>query len=313
MRGEVTKTLQEEFDQWRTASPDNQRAYDRYSRVIAGSKILKTSRELHPSAIEEPVERRPGRWLMTGAAAAAACIFAIAISAGDHLFPGSADVLAARATEPLVTGRGEIRSFLLNDGSTATLDTETQVEVSIASGDRYLRLMQGRARLEVINSPRSFKIAVGDGVVTTKEGVVDITLRDDRRVVVELVRGNAELDPALPTDRPTGRSITLQRSTALEYGASDQQIRSSISERVGSSHEWPSGWAEYASIRLDLLVREANRYSDMPITLGSPNIANRTVSGRFKISDTEMFLSRIAELLDLTVERSSDGIRLRTR
>ena len=183
----------------------------------------------------------------------------------------------------------------------------------MSSGERYLRLTQGRARLAVINGRRSFKIAVGEGVVTTKEGVVDVTLHDDRRVVVKLVSGNAELYPGLPRVRPAVRSIPLRGSAAFEYGADDQQIRSRSREHTDASREWPSGWAEYDSIRLDRLVSEANRYSDMPITVGNPNIANRTVSGRFKISDTEMFLSRIAELLDLTVERHSDGIYLRSQ
>lgn len=313
MRGEVTRTLQEEFDQWRTASPDHQRAYDRYSRVIDRSEILKNSKQLIPSATEKPVERQPRRWLMAGAAAAAVIVFAIAISASDGPFPGSGDVLSARAAEPLVTGRGEIRSFVLDDGSTATLDTDTKVEVSMFSEGRYLRLVQGRARLKVIKDPRQFRIAAGEGVVTTKEAVVDISLRDDRRVVVELINGNAELASASPRVPPATRPIPLRRSAALEYGADDKQIRSSARDRSNSSREWPSGWAEHGSIRLDSLLSEASRYSEMPITVDDPTIASRTVSGRFKISDTEMFVSRIVELFGLTVDRRADGIHLRSQ
>ncbi len=297
MRGEVTEELQKEFDEWRK-EPAHQRAYNRYSKVMHKAEILKTS-----------AGRRPKRWLMAGAAAAAVILFAIAISAGGTPFPGSGDGLSARAAEPLVTQRGEIRRFLLDDGSTATLDTDTKVEVSISPDSRFLRLAYGRARLDVAKDARPFRIAVGEGVVTTREAVVDISIRANRRVVVELISGTAELKPAASAEHPR----SLSAAEAIEYGVDDRSIRGSARGSASSSREWPSGWADHRSIRLDQLVSEANRYAEIPIVVDDPKVATRMVTGRFKISDTEMFVSRIAELFDLAVDRRADGIHLRTR
>src|SRR3546814_2738120 len=76
---------------------------------------------------------RPARsrhWLMWGTAAAAAvAVLMIAFGAGGAPLPGQS--MSALAAEPLVTQRGEIRSFRLSDGTNATLDTDSRVEVSM--------------------------------------------------------------------------------------------------------------------------------------------------------------------------------------
>src|SRR3546814_6810509 len=125
---------------------------------------------------------------MVSAAAAAVIVFAITISAGGTPIPGSG--VSAHAAEPLVTERGEIRSFKLEDGSTATLDSDTRIEVSISSDTRYVRVAQGRARVKIVNDVSPFRLAAGQGIVTTSEGVVDVMISADRHVVVELIRSD---------------------------------------------------------------------------------------------------------------------------
>src|SRR3546814_6445380 len=80
------------------------------------------------------------------AAAAAVAVLMIAFGAGGAPLPGQS--MSALAAEPLVTQRGEIRSFRLSDGTNATLDTDSRVEVSMTATERSLHLSQGRARFE---------------------------------------------------------------------------------------------------------------------------------------------------------------------
>src|SRR3546814_10866775 len=97
------------------------------------AEILKSSEQTGEATTAKLVTHPSKRWMMVGAAAAAVIVFAITISAGGTPIPGSGVVLSAHAAEPLVTERGEIRSFELEDGSTATLDSDTRIEVSIRS------------------------------------------------------------------------------------------------------------------------------------------------------------------------------------
>src|SRR3546814_18583409 len=106
---------------------------------------------------------------MVGAAAAAVIVFAITISAGGTPIPGSG--VSAHAAEPLVTERGEIRSFKLEDGSTATLDSATRIEVTLSSDTRYVRVAPGRARGKIVNDVRPSRLAPGQRIVTPRDGV----------------------------------------------------------------------------------------------------------------------------------------------
>ena len=313
MRGEVTESLEEEFERWLAESPRHRRAYNRYSRVIAGAEILKSPGHLRDATTAKLVSLPRKRWLMAGAAAAAVIVFAITISAGGTPIPSSGVVLSARAAEPLVTERGEIRSFKLDDGSTATLDSDTKVEVSISRNARHVRVAQGRARMNVVNDVRPFRVVAGQGIVTTNEGVVDVMINDDGQVMVELIRGKADLASATRVAPEATPPLSLRGGTALNYRADDKQLRSSLRKSRNSSVEWPTGWAEHRSIPLYQLISEANRYAQVPIIVQDPNLAKLEVSGRFKINNTEIFLKRIADLFDLTIHERPDGIYLRSQ
>src|SRR3546814_17081470 len=86
----------------------------------------------------------------------------------------------------LVTERGEIRSFKLEDGSTATLDSDTRIEVSISSATRYVRVAPGRARVKIVNDVRPFRLAAVQGLVTTREGRAAVMIRADRHNHLDL-------------------------------------------------------------------------------------------------------------------------------
>lgn len=313
MRGEVTEALQGEFEQWLAESPRHRQAYDRYSRVMSQAEILKSPGQTDEANSAKLTRRASKRWLMVGAAAAAVIVFAITISAGGTPIPGSGVVLSAHAAEPLVTERGEIRSFELEDGSTATLDSDTRIEVSISPDTRYVRVAQGRARVKVVNDVRPFRLAAGQGIVTTNEGVVDVMINDDREVMVELISGKADLAsttrvvPAATPPRP------LQGGTEVLYRADDKQVRPTARKSRKSSLQWPSGWAVHRSIALNELISEANRYAPVPIIVEDPILGKRKISGRFKINETEMFLKHVAGLFDLTIHQRPDGVYLRNQ
>lgn len=311
MRGEVTEQLQEQFEQWLAASPHHKQAYDRYSRVITQAEILKSSRQTGEAITTNLVTRAPKRWMMIGAAAAAVILFAITISAGGTPIPGSDVVLSAHAAEPLMTKRGEIRSFELEDGSTATLDSNTRIEVSISPHARHVRVTEGRARVKVVNDVRPFRLAAGQGVVTTNEGIVDVMVSDDRHALVELIDGKADIASASPGGSTVAVPRSLRSGTALRYRTDDQQVHFTARPSVNSSAEWPSGWVEHRSVPLNQLVLEANRYALSPIILEDSHLGKLKVSGRFKINDTQVFLKNLADLFDLTIHRRPDGIYLR--
>src|SRR3546814_3795868 len=82
---------------------------------------------------------------------------------------------------------------------------------------------------------------------------------------------------------------------------------------ANARQDWPSGWVQHRSIRLDQLVAQANRYSGKPIILDDNATAALIASGRFQINKTDVFVERIAESLKLRISYRDDGIHLRDR
>ena len=65
-----------------------------------------------------------------------------------------------------VTAIGERSTFTLNDGSTVTLNTNSELVVDFSEGRRDVRLSRGEASFDVAkNSSRPFVVQAGDGVV----------------------------------------------------------------------------------------------------------------------------------------------------
>lgn len=311
MRGADADALRPEFEAWRAAAPENREAFARISRRMAASAILKTSARhgaARPRAREWSVSKG---WVPWGAFVAAATLIFVAWGAGGVPLPGfgSSGAPSALAAERFATKRGEIRTFALPGGSAATLDTESLIEVSAAAGVRSVRLERGRARLSLTGQRSRLRIIVGDGVIVARDADLDLSLDPDGNIRVALLRGAAAFVVTGPGNHgaenlPLGKTIAYRdRGTAV----SAAQLAEAI------PRDWPSGWAEYRTVRLDRLVAEANRYSSRPIILDDSSVARLEMSGRFKISETDRFAANIADLFDLDVVRTGDAIRLSSK
>ena len=308
MRGEDAGALRGEFDAWLLASAEHGEAYVRAERRMSALAILKTSQR-HGTIHAEARRGRVRGWLPWSAAAAAIALLIIAIGAGGASLPGQPGTASiARAAEPLVTQRGEIRTFRLADGSSATLDTDSRLDVAFENGARSVRLVKGRVRLSVARQNVALHIAAGQGATTANDAEIDLSVDEAGTVTAALRRGEADLR----TDVNVGPATALSPRQALTYRRDGKlQLAGATASDIPAS--WPEGWAEYRSIRLDQLVAEANRYAVRPIIIDDSSIAALTVSGRFHISQSERFAERIASLFGLSVERKADAIHLRRR
>lgn len=308
MRGEDAATLRGEFDAWLEASTEHREAYRRAEQRMAALAILKTS-ERHGTAHAEARRGRIKKWLPWGAAATALALLIVAIGAGGAPLPGRPGASSsAFAAEPLETRRGEIRTFRLADGSSATLDTDSRLDVTFGPDARSVRLVRGRVRLSIIRQDAPLRIEAGPGTATANDAEIDLRLDEAGTVTAALRRGVAEVG----TGAETGAVTPLREGSVLAY-RSDGSLAPQAAPVQAIPASWPDGWAEYRSIRLDRLVAEANRYAAVPIVIDDRGVAAREVSGRFEISKTGPFAERIATLFGLRVERRADAIHLRRR
>lgn len=248
---------------------------------------------------------RKGRRWATGAIAAAAMV-ALTIGLLPNLpLPW---LLSQARAETYATGHGDIRRFTLEDGSLVTLDTDSRIEVVIDRSKRHALLRQGRARFVVAADPRPFTIQAGNGDVVA-EGAIDVGVDGNARVELRLRSGSASVK-ARDTKDVQDESMPLTIDRPVLYAGGDFAPRVVMAPTV-DTRDWPNGWVEYRTITLGELVREANRYAKTPIILDDPKLASLAASGRFQLTETDRFASRIAELFQLRISRRADGIHLR--
>jgi len=307
MRGEDAGSLRGEFETWLLASADHAEAYRRAERRMSALAVLKTSQH-HGTSHADARRGRVRGWLPWGVAAAALALLIVAIGAGGTSLPGQpGSGSVARAAEPLVTQRGEIRTFRLADGSSATLDTDSRLDVALANGARSVRLVKGRVRLAVARQDVPLHIEAGQGGAMANDAEIDLSIDEAGTVTAALRRGRAELRMGAKAEPAT----TLSRGETLTFQGDGKRLAVGPEAQIPES--WPDGWAEYRSIRLDRLVAEANRYAVLPIMIDDSATAALEVSGRFHISQTERFADRIASLFGLSVVPEADALHLRRR
>lgn len=310
MRSEDAPHLRREFEAWLASSPDHRASYDRIADAMKQAAILKTSSRYGTGRAEARSPSRR-RWLPIGASIAAVMLL-VAIGTNIGLPAGSkSSLIAARAAEPLVTRRGEIRTFRLPGGGTATLDTDSRLEFVKAGDARHLRLTRGLARLDFSDGAAPFRIEAAGSIVSGSKAELDIGIADGGAILIRVLRGSAQM---ASRSRAGAADRIVPRPQPLRYRPTgDGPERDQARARERPSAGWPTGWSEHRSIPLAALAREANRYAARPIVIDDPATGRLEVSGRFQISRPETLADRLGQLFDLSVEKRGDGIHLSQR
>lgn len=300
MAGDQAGDLKEDLELWLSKSPQHREAYARARRNYLESSVLKSSQRY---GIASP-QRAPalagsiGPLLIVGVSSAL-LIGTVASLQYGHTSKDQAQSsighspMSAFAAEPLITSRGQIRTFALKDGSSITLDSDSAVQIEFSSDIRTVRFQKGRARLEMAADPRPFLLHADRALIEGRKAVIDVDIVDPSNLSVSLLAGAARMSAndgspgealarALPsTDIPT--QLVGGTGTDKLYGRSD----------------WVTGWAEHREIRLDALLIAANRYAKHPIELQEKSVGSTLLTGRFHIANTDQFLQHIGTLLGL--------------
>lgn len=303
MRNEEAPAFRDEFVAWISKSSDHADAYRRVKRTFDESESLKRSEKFGVTR-----HQRVKGWRVAALAAVAAIILGILVGPAWQPRPPVSVEPVAQTVPDMTTGHGEIRSFRLPDGSNMILDSDSRVTVAMNDAERRVKLRRGKARFAVARESRPFIVDAGAGSVQSTDATFDIGYRGDRRIEVSLYAGNAEMSPATYILPPK----QLFSGQAIQYPATEFRL-SPVTPTAADLKDWPDGWVEHRSIALADLVGEANRYAARPIVLDGPGIGQLGVSGRFRLTDTDGFVTRIADLFGLSVSSAADGIHLRRK
>lgn len=205
------------------------------------------------------------------------------------------------------TGIGELRRVPLADGSSATLNTRTRMQIAMRENTRTIRLDEGEAWFRVArNKQRPFVVEVGDirvravgtafsvrrrdggADVLVTEGIVEtwVVGREDKRK--QIVSGSRGYIPEIRAE--------------IEVAAAPQEI-----ERVLA---WRGGELALNGETLGYAVSELNRYNVRQIVILNPGLQGEPLVGYFRTTEPENFARTVAAMLGARVVTQGNTIRI---
>lgn len=195
------------------------------------------------------------------------------------------------------TDTGEIRRVALDDGSVATINTESRVLVRMGNHRRTIALDQGEAWFEVAKDPlRPFVVesgtaralAVGTAFSVRRSGdATDIVVTEG---IVQVWPKDADVEPLL---LKAGESARVTRATVHRAKADPER---SLAWRTGSIFLRGDTVASAAA--------EFNRYNRRQIILLDQDLAQEQLDGVFSVNDPEAFAALVRDSFSVPVDMS---------
>ncbi|MCO3489237.1 DUF4880 domain-containing protein [Pseudomonas aeruginosa] len=157
------------------------------------------------------------------------------------------------------TGKGEVRILRLVDGSEVELDAQSAIDVAYDSRERRVRLLEGSA---------IFRAAPRAG-------------RETRPFVVESAGGST---------RALGTRFLVSRND-------DGSVQVPLGGRLDDLTSWRRGLLVFDEQPLGEVVARLNRYRPGHLLVAPGALAQRRVSGVFRVADLEASLQSISDEL----------------
>lgn len=291
---------QEQLDDWLAADRRHKGAF---LRAQAGLRWLDQGRVAssvlalpEPDAPEEPRTRaaRPLRWLIGGAAAAAACL-AVAL-----LRPHAAD---------FQTGVGEQRRVTLADGSVAQINTDSALDVTYMPDRRRIDLHQGEAWFQVAhNRQRPFEVQAGPVHVRATGTAFSVRRRAEGvQVIVSEGRVLAwvEGSPQAPLAIAMGEQVLIPTAATSAPGAAAPRPTET---RIADALAWRQGEIALNGETAAQAALEFNRYSTRSLRVENPQAARYQLVGYFQTNQSLEFAQAVARLTHTSVSQNGHEI-----
>jgi transmembrane sensor len=201
---------------------------------------------------------------------------------------------------------GGLASVPLADGSKVTLNTDSQIRVTVNRQERRVELERGEAFFDVAADPnRPFVVQAGGKkviVLGTKFSVQREA--DDLKVVV--TEGKVRIESAGPPQAVVAGTV----ARASDAGVLLQP------EGVAEAEEslsWRTGTLVFHDETLADAVAEFNRYNTHKIVIEDEAVGSYAVAGSFRADNVDAFVRLLARGYPLRVEQRDDELVIKAR
>jgi len=212
---------------------------------------------------------------------------------------------------------GGLEAVPLADGSRVTLNTDSELQVSLEPTERVVSLNHGEAYFEVaqdksrpfiVNAGHKRVIAVGTQFSVRRDGesvqviVTEGTVRmEDRRArspssaqtSSSFSRASAD---SVPTEAPGSAEVVLLPAGSVARAQADAVlVRNERPAEIEQHLSWRSGLLTFRDTPLADAVAEFNRYNARKIVIEDPSIATLQLGGIFRSTNIDPFIELLEQ------------------
>ena len=235
-------------------------------------------------------------------------LIAIAAAILITLTVGALLLVTAHPGTSYRTAIGSIKAVSMKDGSTITLNTDTDIRVAMSGTERRVDLDKGEAFFEVAKDlNRPFVVHIGDERVIAV-GTKFSVLREADHVRVIVTEGRVRVERA-EAHQQTAAALVSKGSVALA-GAAGVLIQDEALPEVEERLSWREGFVVFHETRLSDAVAELNRYNERQIVIDDPAVGSMRIGGHFRSNNAEGFVRLLAEALPIRIEGDDSRIVL---
>jgi transmembrane sensor len=234
------------------------------------------------------------RWILGGLSSAAAAALGLV---GWRALRG----------ERVMTVRGEIRRLPLEDGSVATIDTESELHVAMAGETRRIAIVHGQAWFQVAKD-RHRPFVVDAGIAQVRAvGTAFSVRRNGEKVEVAVTEGTV-------VAWPTGAKGTMNVLTEGQYATfsinGEAPRTGTAPAEINRSLAWRDGEISLEGETLANAISQFNRYNEQQLVLTDPSLGEERLVGLFKVGNPQEFASMLEKTLSIEMTVTPHEIRL---
>lgn len=291
--GDLDRSRREALDGWLAADPRHPAALALAQRTWKQLGSLAEPRTMVQTPVASAPRRAGGRRKGWRSWAAAAAVLLALGSAWNERDAG-VSWLADHAT-----GKGEVRILRLVDGSEVELDAQSAIDVAYDSRERRVRLLEGsaifRAAPRAGRETRPFVVESAGGSTRALGTRFLVSRNDDGSVQVGVLEHRVAVALAHPRTGTVGRR-ELGEGESLRYSA-EGGVEAPLGGRLDDLTSWRRGLLVFDEQPLGEVVARLNRYRPGHLLVAPGALAQRRVSGVFRVADLEASLQSISDEL----------------
>jgi len=251
----------------------------------------------HAPSADPPAQRlgrRSRRWLTAALALAAIWLFAVNTLLPVRWHPFDA------LTSDYHTQTGELREFVLSDGSRVLLNTDSAVSVDFNDAERRIVLRRGQARFSVAKNARRPFVADANGLTVRALGTVFEVYRRDSGEVTVTVQEHAVAAGLYP--EASSAEVEIGAGQQLHYRPG-QPLAKPEAARLEQTTAWQRRRLVINDQPLSTLIDELSRYRNGRILLSDDRLKKLRITGMFALDDPDAVLQSVGNALALKQTR----------